>query len=169
MDITRGAGHPGWENNDAPPTPIGPSMPSAESSATPLSPPGPTNLGATAGVNQVTLAWSAAANATTYDVYAGTSPGGEAPTPVQTGISGLGTAIVGLTAGTQYYYTVRAETPSGQSGASNEASASPTSAPSGTSGGGGALDPFLLLALGLLALARGVDRRLPFGGPSAST
>ena len=138
-------------------TPIGPSMPSVESSATPLSPPGPTNLSATAGANEVTLTWSAAANAMTYDVYAGTSPGGEAATPVQAAISGLSTVISGLTGGTQYYYTVRAETPAGQSSASNEANASPTA--SGKSGGG-ALDPFLLLALGLLVLARGVDRRL---------
>ena len=122
-------------------TAIGPSTPTTESSATPLQPAGPANLAAMAGVNDVLLSWSAVAGATTYDVYEGATAGGEGMTPVQTGISGLGTLIGGLTAATPYYFEVRANTVSGYSVASSEVSASPQqapgpSSPTGTAGVG---------------------------------
>ena len=135
-------------------TAIGASLPSAEVSATPELPPGPTNLSATGGTGEVTLTWSASSGATSYNVYQGTAAGGESTTAVQTGITGLSSAIQGLGAGTQYYYVVRAVTPDGISAASNEASAATTSAaPSGHSGGG-LIDGWILLALGLLAITR---------------
>jgi hypothetical protein len=136
-------------------TPIGSSLPSAEVSAMPEAPPGPTNLAATGGTSEVTLTWSASSGATSYNVYQGTTAGGESSTPVQTGITGLSTAISGLGAGTQYYFMVRADTAEGTSVASNEVSAT-ASAPAATSGhsGGGAIDRWTLLALAMLAMAR---------------
>jgi outer membrane protein assembly factor BamB len=138
----------------------GPSMPSAEVSAMPEAPPGPTNLAATGGTSEITLTWSASSGATSYNVYQGTTAGGESSTPIQTGITGLSTAISGLGAGAQYYYTVRADTADGTSVASNEASAT-TSAAAATSShsGGGAIDGWSLLALALLAMARPRSKR----------
>ena len=119
-------------------TPIGPSAPSPESSASALPPPGPTNVAVNPGINDVTLTWSAAAGATTYDVYEGTSAGGEGPTPVQTGISGLSTIVSGLMAATPYYFEVRAHTVNGLSVASAESSGSPLPAPGPTNLSGAA-------------------------------
>ena len=131
------------------------SSPSNEVSAAPLAPPPPTNLSATAGPGQVGLTWSASAGATSYQVFMGTSAGGESSTPVQSGITGLSMTVNGLTNGTAYYYVVRAVTPGGLSSPSNEASATPAAAPSPTptkSGGGGAFDVISLLLLTAIAL-----------------
>lgn len=149
----------------------GPSLPSAEVSAMPEAPAGPTNLAATGGMSEVTLTWSASSGATSYNVYQGTTAGGESSTPVQTGITGLSTAISGLGTATQYYYVVRADTADGTSVASNEASATTSAAAAATSGhsGGGAIDRWSVLALALLAMARlrskrcGVPAQLPRG------
>jgi fibronectin type 3 domain-containing protein len=108
---------------------LGSSNPSTEVSAAPLAPPAPSNLTAVAGQNQITLTWSASSGATTYNVYMGTSAAGIASAPVQTGISGLSTVVASLTAGTNYFFVVRAETPNGLSLISNTASASPTPPP----------------------------------------
>jgi hypothetical protein len=94
-------------------------------------PAAPTGLAATAGNAQVSLSWTASAGATSYNVYRGTSAGGESPTPVQSGITGATYTDTGLTNGTAYYYKVAAVNGSGTSGLSNEASATPAS------GGGG--------------------------------
>jgi fibronectin type 3 domain-containing protein len=135
-------------------TGIGPSARSPEVSSSPNAPPGPTNLAATGGNAEITLTWSASSGATTYDVYQGATTGGEAPAPVQTGISGLSTEISGLAAGTQYYFVVRAETAQGTSAASNEASAAPVAAATSTShSGGGAIDRWSIMCLTALLLA----------------
>jgi outer membrane protein assembly factor BamB len=112
-------------------TPIGFSLPSSETSAAPLTPPPPTNLSASSGPapSQVSLSWSASAGATSYNLYMGTAARAEASTPVQTGITGLSTIVPGLDSATTYYYVVRAQTPSGLSSASNEASATPAPPP----------------------------------------
>jgi outer membrane protein assembly factor BamB len=112
-------------------TPIGASLPSSEVSAAPLTPPPPTNLGASSGPapGQVSLSWSASAGATSYNLYMGTAARAEASTPVQTGITGLSTIVPGLDSTATYYYVVRAQTPSGLSSASNEASAAPAPPP----------------------------------------
>jgi outer membrane protein assembly factor BamB len=133
-------------------TAIGPSQASTEVSGSPNAPPGPTNLAATASTNGITLTWSAAADATTYAVFEGTTAGGESATPVQSGITGLSTVVTGLTAGTTYYYVVRAATTEGTSAASNEASA--TTAAAMKSSGGGALNAWSLIALGGLVWLR---------------
>jgi fibronectin type 3 domain-containing protein len=151
-------------------TDIGPSLPSTEVSGAPQTPAGPTNLAGIGGTNLVTLTWSATRDASSYDVYQGTAAGQEAATAVQTGITGVSTAISGLSAGTQYFYTVRAETAEGISAPSTEVSATttapvattpPASTSPGGKSGGGAADGWSVAALGLLALLRAMrDRRV---------
>jgi hypothetical protein len=108
---------------------------SNEASATPSAggsaPAAPTGLGATAGNTQVSLSWTASSGAASYNVYRGTSAGGESTTPVVTGITGTTYTNTGLTNGTAYYYKVAAVNSAGTSGYSNEASATPSA------GGGG--------------------------------
>ncbi|MGO8669948.1 MAG: choice-of-anchor tandem repeat GloVer-containing protein, partial [Capsulimonadaceae bacterium] len=86
----------------------------------------PTGLVATAGNAQVSLAWTASTGATSYDIYRGTSSGGEGTGPI-----GAGTATsytdTGLANGHTYFYEVAAVNPAGTSGVSNEASATPES------------------------------------------
>src|SRR5262249_43082318 len=50
-------------------------------------PAAPTNLVASGNVGQVSLSWTAVAGAATYNVYRGTSPGGEGATPLTTGVT----------------------------------------------------------------------------------
>jgi hypothetical protein len=114
---------------------VGSSAASNEASATPATVPGaPTGLGATAGNTTVALSWSAPLSnggsaITGYNVFEGTSPGGEAGTPVNSSlISGTTYTATGLTNGTKYYFTVKAVNAVGSSAASNEASATPATA-----------------------------------------
>jgi len=74
----------------------------------------------------VALTWTAGSGATSYNVYRGTSAGGESSTAIATGITTTGYTDTGLTNGTTYYYKVTAVNASGTSGYSNEASASPS-------------------------------------------
>jgi hypothetical protein len=125
----------------------------------------PTGLTATAGNGQVTLSWTMSTGATSYDVYEGTSAGGESKTPVQSGISGTTTAITGLTNGTGYFFTVASVDAGGTSAPSSEASASPVAPSSGSSHGGGSLSGSTLLALLLLAVLRFFDPRFSLRKP----
>src|ERR1035441_4411681 len=84
----------------------------------------------------VTLSWTAPSSnggstITGYDVYEGTTPGGESTTPVNgtTLIGATSYTVGGLTNGTHYYFDVQAVNSVGSSVASNEASATPTSTP----------------------------------------
>jgi fibronectin type 3 domain-containing protein len=97
----------------------------------------PTGLTASAGNGTVSLSWTASTGAATYNVYQGTASGGEAATPVQTGLTTPTASVTGLTNGTTYYFTVAAVDSGGISAQSTEAHAAPTAPPS--SGGGGAL------------------------------
>jgi fibronectin type 3 domain-containing protein len=83
----------------------------------------PTGLNATAGNGQVALSWTGVSGATGYDVYRGTTSGGEALLTSAV----AGTAFTDTTAanGTQYYYYVTAVSGSQQSGRSNEVTATP--------------------------------------------
>ncbi len=108
----------------------GESANSAEVSATPtapITPPAvPTGLQATAGNAQVNLTWNASAEATSYHVKRSTTAGSGytqigAPTTANFADSGL-------TNGTTYYYVVAAVNTAGESGNSNQASATPVNA-----------------------------------------
>ena len=64
---------------------------------------------------------------TGYNVYRGTSPGGEAASPVATNVTTTSFTDTGLTNGTAYYYKVAAVNAAGTSPQSGEASATPQS------------------------------------------
>src|SRR5262249_19754060 len=68
----------------------------------------PANVSATAGNGSVTLTWAAPTGALTYNVYRGTSAGGEGATPIATGITATTFTDIGLTNGTTYFYEVTA-------------------------------------------------------------
>jgi len=104
---------------------------SNEASATPVAAPAaPSGLTATAGNTQVSLSWTASSGATSYNLYRGTTAGGESATAIATGITGTSYSNTGLTNGTQYFYKVKAVNSTGTSGYSNEASATPAAASS---------------------------------------
>lgn len=92
--------------------------------------PAPASLVAVATNAQITLAWSAATNATGYTLKRGTSAGGENVTVVS-GYAGTGYTNTGLANGTTYYYVVTATGANGASGNSPEASATPVVAGNG--------------------------------------
>ena len=85
----------------------------------------PTGLTATAGNAQISLSWTAASGATSYNVYEGTSAGGESSTPVATGVTGNSNVIIGLSSSTHYFFKVTEVAGSAESPPSNEASATP--------------------------------------------
>ena len=125
---------------------------SAEASGTVI-PAVPAGLAATAGNGSVSLTWSAAAGAKTYNVYEAKSSDGEGSTPVQTGLTSPSASVTGLSNGTPYYFTVAAVDAGGVSAPSAEAHATPA-AP----GGGGAMDWVGLAALAAIAAS---SRRTP--------
>jgi hypothetical protein len=108
-----GAGGESGRSNEASATPQAPATPPAA----------PTGLAATTGNGQVALTWNSVAGATTYSVYRGTTAGGE--TLLQSGLTVTTFTSNGLTNGTTYFYQVTATGAGGESGRSNEASATP--------------------------------------------
>ena len=100
--------------------------------SSPVAPSAPQSLAAKAGDGSASLTWTAPASnggaaISGYNIYRGTSAGGEGSTAVGT-VNGttLGFTDTGLTNGTTYYYTVKAVNSVGTSSASNEANATPT-------------------------------------------
>ena len=111
---------------------VGTGPQSGEATATPqaAAPTAPLGLTASAGNASVRLSWSVPASnggssITGYNVYRGTSAGGEAGTPVATNVTTTSFTDSGLTNGTTYYYKVAAVNLAGTSPQSGEASATP--------------------------------------------
>lgn len=113
---------------------VGPSPMSNEVSASPqvaaTAPSPPQNLMASGSNGSVRLLWTAPTSnggsaITSYNVYRGTAPGGESPTPAITGVTGTSFTDTSLANGTTYYYEVTAVNAVSPSTASNEASATP--------------------------------------------
>ena len=102
---------------------------SPEASATPhlAPPPAPANLTATAGNQQVTLNWSAAAGALSYNLKRATVSGGPYGI-ITSGISGTSSVDNTVVNGTTYYYVVTAVNGGGESPNSNQAGATPAAA-----------------------------------------
>jgi fibronectin type 3 domain-containing protein len=102
---------------------------STEASATPTSgvtvPAAPAGLTATPLNHSATLSWTASTGASTYEVFRGTSAGGEGTSPLAGGLTGTTYTDTGLTNGTTYYYYVVAANAGGVSPASNEVNAVP--------------------------------------------
>jgi fibronectin type 3 domain-containing protein len=84
----------------------------------------PTNLAATSNSGSIGLTWNGVGGSgATYNVYRGTSPGGEDPNPIATGLTLLSYTDSSLSYGTTYYYKVTATVAGVERAASNEASA----------------------------------------------
>jgi subtilase family serine protease len=111
----------------------------------------PAGLSASAGNASVTLSWSAATGAASYNVYQGVTAGGEGAAPV-TSVNGTTATLSGLTNGSTYYFTVAGVDVGGASAPSNEVSAIPAAPRSG--GGGGSMDWLTLVALAAIGAAR---------------
>ncbi|TMV49338.1 hypothetical protein FE783_12545 [Paenibacillus mesophilus] len=84
----------------------------------------PQNLVAIAGPSQVALSWSAVSGATGYNVKRFTTAGGPYST-IASSVTGTTYTDTSVTNGTTYYYVVTAVNAGGESGNSNEASATP--------------------------------------------
>src|SRR5713101_5801564 len=113
----------------------GTSPSSNQVSATPTcsTPTAPTGLSATAGNAQVLLGWTASSGAASYNVKRSTTNGGPYTT-IATGIATTNYTDTGLTNGNAYYYVVSAVNSCGESGNSNQASATPSAAQSWSNG-----------------------------------
>ena len=109
------AGGVGTRSNEATATPKAPVTP----------PPAPANVSAVPGNLQVTLSWTAVSGAVTYNVYRGTTAGGQSGTPVATGLTAPTFVNTGLVNGTTYYYKVSGVNTGGIGTRSAEVSATP--------------------------------------------
>lgn len=100
---------------------------SAEVSATPLAvaPGAPSGVSAAAGDGQVTVTWSPAAGASTYNLYWSTAPGVTKATGTKLAAVSSPYTHTGLTNSTAYYYVVTAENPAGEGPESAQVSATP--------------------------------------------
>ena len=109
----------------------GQSANSSEVSSTPVAPAGPpaapTNLQTTSGNAQVTLAWTASAGATSYNVKRSTANGGPYTTLSSPTVTNF--TDTGLANGAIYYYVVSAVNALGESANSTQVSATPLNSP----------------------------------------
>ncbi|RKP46315.1 hypothetical protein D7Z26_24690 [Cohnella endophytica] len=94
----------------------------------PNAPANPQNLTATSDDRQVTLSWSAVSDATQYHIYMATDADPDNFVKVAT-VSSSPYSVENLVNGTGYRFVVKAEGPGGLGGASNQASATPSTVP----------------------------------------
>jgi len=87
----------------------------------------PTNLLATAGSGQASLTWTTVTSASCYNVKRSTTLGGPYTT-ISTSLTSPNYTDTSVTNGTTYYYVVTAVSANGESGNSNEVTATPTGA-----------------------------------------
>ena len=87
----------------------------------PMPPAPPTKLLAASGNDAISLTWNASTAAVSYDIYRGSSLGGESL--YKTGITGTSFTDTGLASGATYYYEVTAVNKGGKSDMSNQVSA----------------------------------------------
>ena len=100
---------------------------SSEVAATPFPPPAaPTLQAAVPGDRAVTVSWSAAEGATSYNLYVATSADYPSATPSRSNIAGTSFTFSGLANGVTYYFKVAAVNAAGVGAKSNELSATPT-------------------------------------------
>ncbi len=123
----------------------------------------PNGLTASPGDGKVTLSWKAPGSdggtgISGYEIYRGTSPGGESGTPVNASlVAGTSFTVAGLTNGTRYYFTVAAVNKAKlQSAKSGEASATPAAGASASASASGS------------ASATGPATASPSGGATAT-
>jgi hypothetical protein len=90
---------------------------STEVLTTPGLPSAPTGLAASAGDTSVSLSWNPVSGATSYNIYRGTSSGGES---LVTSVTVASFNDTGLTSNTAYYYQVSAVNSSGEGPLSTE-------------------------------------------------
>jgi hypothetical protein len=72
------------------------------------------------GADTVALAWNASVTATGYNVFLGTTPGGEDTSTPVCSTGALSCTVTGLTTGNAYYFVVEATNLAGPSGPSTE-------------------------------------------------
>jgi hypothetical protein len=121
-NIAVGTTNPGYSNANAYAWNLGPTAPSAPAASLD-----------TVGDGSVTIAWTAPTGdggspITGYDVYMGTTTGGQSATPVNPTLLTAATTsltVSPLNNGTTYYFTVKARNAAYESGASNEVEAIP--------------------------------------------
>ena len=132
-------------------------------------PTAPSGLTATAGNAQVSLSWSASTGATGYYVKRGTASGG--PYTQVAATASTSSTDMGLTNGTTYYYVVTAYNGAGESGNSNQASATPSApaqapaAPTGLAATAGNAQVSLTWNASTGATSYHVKRATTSGGP----
>jgi hypothetical protein len=94
-------------------------------------PAAPTGLTAAGGIGKVNLSWTASPAATSYNVKRSTTSGGPYST-IANNVTGTSYTDSAVTGGTTYFYVVSGVNPQGESPNSNQASATPVAAGSGT-------------------------------------
>ncbi len=94
-------------------------------------PAAPMSLAANGTTNQAAITWSSVSGAQSYNLYRGTSSGGESTTPIATGLTGTSYTDVNLTDATTYYYELAAVNGADAGGMSPEASTEPVDMPTG--------------------------------------
>jgi subtilase family serine protease len=102
---------------------------SVDVTTVPAAPSGVTVTAPSATAGSLSLAWTASTGATSYNLFEGTTSGGEGTTAAETGLSGTSTSLTSLNPGKQYFFTVVAVDAGGNSMASAEASGTTISSP----------------------------------------